>query len=160
MELATGVLETRLATAGRYFRALRQALGSEWSVLHDRFQSGDLVFPETLVLIHPMWLEGINAYAPNRRHRSFNLRAPAFESCASNLVWGYSCPFPRDLETDHLFPWGLGGPTRSENAVYLCVNHNRAKGHDVHLIPWEKPSQHFSWLPDEIAEVEKLLAAN
>ena len=58
-------------------------------------------------------------------------------ACQSRVLWGYACPFEGALEIDHLFPYGLGGPTRRENAMVLCAQHNRMKAHDIHVLPWE-----------------------
>jgi hypothetical protein len=151
-------LNFRLDAARSYFSALREATSRDWSALWDRYQAGSLSDAEALALIHPVWLEGVSGSTPSRRRRTFGLVIPNYESCASSQIWGYACPFERRLEVDHLFPWGLGGPTRPENAVYLCQNHNRAKGHDVHLIPWER-AETFAWLGDEIAETARLLGA-
>lgn len=38
-----------------------------------------------------------------------------------------------------MFPYSLGGQTVAENRITLCQWHNRLKGSDVHLYPWELP---------------------
>lgn len=50
-----------------------------------------------------------------------------------------------------MFPFALGGPTRPDNALILCRVHNRLKGHDVHLLPWE--SHEFRWLGEQVSKV-------
>lgn len=147
-----GLLEGRLRAAHQYFAKLNAALQSGWEPLFAEYTAGTLAFCETLVLVHPVWLEDAVSVPPRRRVRSFSQAIPSYERCGSGLLWGYECPFEQQLEVDHLFPWSLGGPTLPGNALYLCRNHNRAKAHDIHLIPWED-SAHFLWLDDEVQAV-------
>lgn len=151
------LLEARLNSAHRYFVRLNQATRRGWEQLLAEHDAGTLALDESLALIHPMWVEDVGTPPTGRRSRSFTHSIPSYEVCGSELLWGYECPFGPQLEVDHLFPWSLGGPTLPGNALYLCRNHNRAKGHDVHLVPWEDESR-FAWLPDRIEDIRRLRA--
>ncbi|MFJ2520480.1 hypothetical protein ACIOWF_16030 [Cellulosimicrobium cellulans] len=153
-----GILQERITSAHRYFRCLRDAMETGWDRLYSRHHDGQSSTSESLVLVHPVWLEQSGRTTPSRAARGFQRRVPNFEVCASPVLWGYDCPNGTGLEVDHLFPYALGGPTVFTNALYLCGDHNRAKGHDVHLIPWEQTDR-FSWLADEIESVAALRRA-
>ena len=153
--MEVSVLSKRLDSSERYFKLLGEAFQFGWNRLFDRYSAGALDLCESLVLVHPVWLEESGAVTPGRTLRGFPHRVPAYERCASEVLWGYACPFESPLESDHLFPWALGGPTTPANVLYLCRDHNRAKGHDIHLVPWEDPAR-FSWIGDEVASVGAL----
>lgn len=148
MDLSPAALVSRIESAERYFRYLRSAMNGVYPELLAKYDEGGMPILEALVLINPVW----NDLGPGQagRQRSFRNSPPPYERCASSVIWGYECPFEQILEVDHLFPFALGGPSRPENSIYLCREHNRAKGHDVHLIPWEAHGA-FAWLPEEIS---------
>lgn len=100
-----------------------------------------------------MWALGTPT--PFRAKRTFSFVAAKQDLCASEELWGYACPFDGPMHVDHLFPYGLGGPTHPANAVYLCRDHNLAKGHDVHLHPWTV--NWFTWLAAEINATHTLV---
>jgi hypothetical protein len=148
---------SRIDSAQVYFRYLARVQFLEWGDIYSDYLAGGLILPEAAVLIPPRWRSHLEGETRSRRQRAFTTPPPAYASCAAHSVWGYACPMVNcALQTDHRFPWALGGPTRPENAVYLCHEHNLMKGHDVHLIEWT-PNE-FSWLRDEIEEVRYLLA--
>lgn len=144
----------RIAAAHDYFVFLLRTMSEPWDALFARYRSGALSLVEAVTLVHPNRIPE-DRVTPGRCTRTFTAAIPNYEWCHSEELWGYECPFAPVLEIDHLFPWALGGPTYPENAVYLCRDHNRAKGHDLHLIPWDEQS--FSWLPRAINEVARLL---
>lgn len=156
MDLDRDDLVRRLQTSREYFAAVREAMHGSWHDWQSRYeQSASL--PHRVVLVHPAWLSP-NAMTPRRQSRTFALPAATYESCASQLLWGYDCPFEPVLHVDHLFPFAFGGPTTTSNGIYLCRDHNLAKGHDVHLHPWTP--EYFAWLPGEIAAVQALVETN
>lgn len=151
-------LRLRLESAETYFRYLSTVRLGDWESSYEQYVQGTLSIPQAAVLVHPMWREGFGRDTPRHSPRSFTSPPPSYEVCASETVWGYSCPLETQLQTDHRFPWGLGGPTTPSNAVYLCKDHNLMKGHDVHLLSWT--DENFAWLHDEIEEVRNLITGN
>lgn len=148
-------LRRRIESAETYFRYLAAVRYGSWDDIYAQYSGGTLTLPEAAVLVHPRWRDQLGRETPYRRQRSYAMPPPAYAACASNSVWGYECPLSGPLQTDHRFPWALGGPTSPTNAVYLCSDHNLMKGHDVHLIEWTQ--ENFAWLHDEIEEVRSLL---
>ncbi|GAA4714039.1 hypothetical protein GCM10025782_08780 [Pedococcus ginsenosidimutans] len=148
-------IRSRVDSAESYFRFLNTVRYRLWSDIYIEYVGGSLTLPESAVLVHPMWRDQLISETPCRRQRSFQNPPPAYESCAASTIWGYACPSATSLQTDHRFPWALGGPTSPGNAVYLCRDHNQMKGHDVHLIAWTVDN--FAWLHDEVEEVRRLL---
>lgn len=145
MELSPEVLAARIDTGRRYFETLRKVLPLSWEDCHrDFLRSRDTLLG--LALIHPWWFE--EAGHDPRGPRSFFTHRHG--TCQSQLLWGYGCD-GSPIEVDHLFPYGLGGPTRPDNGIELCREHNRLKGHDVHLIPWE--TYKFGWLSQQAEAV-------
>ena len=99
-------------------------------------ERGDL--PSALALIH-------HRVVPITEQRWRTLRGPRFDfvyrasyqRCMADQVWGYNCPLTDEtLELDHAWPYSLGGRSVSDNAVWLCSYHNRAKSFDVHCYHW------------------------
>lgn len=139
--------EERIQAGRQYFIALARVFETTWTKAYDTYAAEGRPVTLALALLHPAWLEG-----ESMGHR--DLRGPrAFASsastggCQADLLWGYECA-GRVLETDHMFPYALGGPTRADNALILCRDHNRLKGHDVHLIPWN--SYQFPWVGEQL----------
>ena len=115
---------------------------------------GDL--PLALALIHPR-------SAPLTEQRWKGLRGARFgflyrspyEHCMATQVWGYSCPLTEEaLELDHAWPYALGGRSTSDNAVWLCKCHNRAKSSDVHCYHWSAGALP-EWLGDLLRRMER-----
>jgi len=115
----------RIESARQYFQFLMGSSSVAWTDLEVGYRAGQLSLQQAATLVHPRWLpDGL--VTSGRSVRAFGGQIPNYERCHSQELWGYDCAFERTLETDHLFPWSLGGPTHPENAVYLCANHNRA----------------------------------
>ncbi|WP_084125166.1 HNH endonuclease [Demequina sp. NBRC 110054] len=145
---------SRIARAETYFQVLQAALTGTWIDAYERYQTSTDRIVSGLVLVHPGWLEDASDGLPDLRGPRLFRSGPG-HACQSQLVWGYSCS-GSPLEVDHMFPFALGGPTRPDNGLTLCREHNRAKGHDVHLIPWE--TYDFPWLADQVEQVRRRLA--
>lgn len=161
MGVAPETLEFRLRASERYFVMLHRAISNGvWDTCRVEWGGVSATLPAKLVLLHPLWLEFGGETTARRARRSFGMRVPPSAHCESEQLWGYGCPFGSraEIEVDHLFPWALGGPTIAENALFLCRHHNRAKGHDVHLIPWEQPG-HFGWVDAELEQVAQLVTS-
>ena len=140
--------------AGRdYLKSLFVNLGGNWFDCYDQFTAGNLMLPEQAVLIHPDWIPGLKTRA--RLKRSFSLKVPRGQECESRRIWGYKCSLSSPIQVDHAFPYAYGGPTTPSNALFLCEEHNRLKGADVHMVQWQPAN--FSWLASQIAEVKHLL---
>lgn len=136
-----------------YFERLRSAMSGTWHEAFARYSNSDDVL-DALVLVHPTWLDGTDeGLLDVRGPRTFGYKADG-EACRAIIIWGYGC-LGTGIEIDHMFPYGLGGPTKPENGLVLCREHNRLKGHDVHLLPWE--SYTFPWLDEQIAIVRARL---
>jgi hypothetical protein len=144
--------ERRINTARQYFDFLYATINMSWLELQERHPSSSLTLPQRVTLIHPARHDEL--VTRSRFTRRFSQGIPNYETCASKVLWGYECLGPNQLEIDHLFPYALGGPTLPQNALYLCKEHNRAKGHDVHLVPWSV--KQFAWLDGEISELGHL----
>lgn len=144
----------RVERARGYFERLRAALDGTWDEAHARALDSDDPVLDSLVLIHPAWLDGLHQGLPDvRGRRDFTFSAEG-EVCQAPLIWGYSCD-GTVMEIDHMFPYGLGGPNRPDNGLILCREHNRVKGHDVHLLPWD--SYGFLWLEEQVTKVRQRL---
>ena len=148
--------EDQMASAALYFQTLARTLGKDWHDLYAQHLRGELSVSESATLANPLWYEGVGLITPGRAHRSFAYRPDGFSVCESLRLWNYECPLSGPLQIDHVFPWALGGPTKVNNAMYLCREHNLAKGHDIHLISWA--SSNFEWLEQEIEDVRLILA--
>ena len=138
-----------------------QALGliehNSWWELKERFDGGSLGLVEALILIHPAWytLNDLDE-CPVRGNRSFGNTAVSFPKCESHVIWDYQCPLDAGQpHLDHLFPWSLGGPTTSTNAIWLCPPHNQAKGSDWHEVV--APVRKFRWFDTTLSRVESAL---
>ncbi len=143
-------LAARVEVGRQYFALLGASLQGNWQDLYANYLADGRLVLLGLVLIHPVWLEGLaEGQEDIRGPRGFG-PASIWLGCQARLIWGYDCN-GGPLETDHMFPYGLGGPTRADNGLVLCQEHNRLKGHDVHLIPWE--AYGFPWLDDQVARM-------
>ena len=141
----------RYRSAERYFRFLSESRRLPWVALYGQYEDGQLDLPELATLVHPQWTTDFSVVTRRRQHRAFSQGVGNHHVCASEELWGYTCPFDSPLQVDHRFPWALGGPTCTSNALYLCRDHNLAKGHDVHVLAWRQ--YEFDWLVDEVEEI-------
>ena len=142
------MLATRFDAARSYLFALHNAAGLGWSARYEQFLEAKSSLPEGLALAHPSWLPSgasrSNIYGPELFETSTAVHRVG---CESARLWLYECPFVASgLQGDHVFPRSLGGPTLAANLLSLCPLHNRLKGPDVHLYPWEEGEP--SWLRD------------
>jgi len=132
--------DIRLESAFRYHSTLARALENSWLELFFQLEADPKVgVPEVMTLVHPRWHSelGISQLADPRGANSFNANFKNAK-CRSEKIWGYICPYTDlNIHVDHSFPFARGGATTSENAMYLCSEHNLSKSTDIHLIPWE-----------------------
>jgi hypothetical protein len=87
---------------------------------------GLLELVESLVLIHPDWDEGLDDQVPPSFVRGTRIFGAVTREadCQAVFVWGYHCPFAESkVRVDHLIPYGPGGPTDPDDAVWLCAFH-------------------------------------
>lgn len=148
IDFASRVNETR-----SYFETLSSALAGSWGEAFEEYLGSQRNVIRGLILIHPSWLEDRQEGLPDVRGPRRFSSGPG-PQCQSLVLWGYPCT-GSPMEIDHMFPYGLGGPTRADNGLTLCREHNRLKGHDIHLLPWE--SFNFPWLDDSIDKVHARL---
>lgn len=143
------LVASRFQSAVAYFLTL-QAIGSlhDWRNLYDNYLLGLLPVESAMALVHPRLLKEHDQWVEGRR--IFNERESSeWCRCQASLVWGYDCPFDfEEFQADHLFPFAFGGPTVTENKVWLCPTHNSVKSADVHLFPWEAAQP--AWLDPQI----------
>jgi len=100
---------------------------------------------EAMTLLDPRWLPAGVSQLEAQGSRTFPSLAIPDAACDAAVIWGYPCDLARMSRTqsDHLFPYALGGPTIAANRLRLCQVHNRVKGTDVHLFPWESGEPAF-----------------
>ena len=158
MDLTT--LKIRIERAEEYLLALEELRGWEWNKVRAEHGAGRLELPQAMVLVHPDFYKEREAEAGQsiRGPRSFSSSAGRHvAACMADRVWLAACPLesPGDLHSDHLFPYSLGGPTLSENQLFLCPVHNRSKASDIHLFPWELGEP--KWFARQVDRIRKLL---
>ena len=133
--------ELRLNAATRYHNFLSMHLESDWISVFRNIENGkDVGLPEIMVLLHPRWHYELE-FTANSDPRGLNNFSPAGSNakCRAVEVWGYECPYlSSPIHIDHTFPFARGGATKSDNAMYLCAEHNLSKSTDLHIIPWER----------------------
>lgn len=151
-------MERRLESAARYYSFRSKAEVKNWVDLFLEVQEDeDFGVPEILVLLDPKYYSELGASDP-RGGRTFP-PAGSFSKCRSDELWGYRCPFEgARVHIDHTFPHSKGGVTHSQNAMYLCDEHNTSKHTDIHLIPWEKFPSANDWIVKSIKHL--MLAAS
>lgn len=145
------VLALRYKCTEEYLYAISGNLN--WEAQYDLLLEGDLSAPHTMALLRP------EAYGEEVRQRSSLIRGKrAFgktdrQRCQSDRFWGYTCPLGTDslVSADHVFPYSLGGITEAPNLLWLCDAHNRLKGGDVHVFPWELGTP--SWVPPTLVRI-------
>ena len=148
-------LETRITSAERYHKFLSRNFQESWLDLFEECENNEeFGLPEIMVLIHPNWYEElqISKHGDPRGNSTFS-SASINAKCRSSEIWGYECPYIQiNIHIDHTFPYSRGGATKSDNAMYLCKEHNLSKSTDLHLIPWETfPSK--IWIKEELNTV-------
>ena len=152
-------LEERIERGEEYLLALERFRDWEWRELREAYLAGRFSVPQAMTLIHP------DFYRERERRTHWTIRGPRrFSSnagqhatCMSGHIWLKRCSLgrPEIMQSDHLFPYSLGGPTIAANQLFLCPVHNRAKASDIHLFPWEEGAP--SWLPDQIGKIGDLI---
>lgn len=130
----------------------------DWFAEYELFCNNQLSLARTMVLLLP------EAYGEKpadqtsliRIRRTFDMKS-AEQQCQSAWYWGYECPFGTDaaMTADHVFPYSLGGITEGTNLLWLCEVHNRIKGSDVHVFPWERGVP--PWVPDVLSRVAPIV---
>jgi len=146
----------RIQHARTYLEFLRRTNNQTWPALYDQYCSDLLSLPESVVLVHPSWLN--DRPTPSRVERSFRLAYTSLQRCEAHEIWGYECTLDGPINQDHYFPYRLGGPTLPANALFLCKEHNESKAGDIHLHNWTPEA--FTWLSPMIEEVRVALQRN
>ena len=138
--------DLRVKSAGRYYDFQEETKNLDWlSVLQMVEANSSYGIPEVLVLLDPKYHPFLKATDPSGG-RKFT---PAISTakCRAKEVWGYECPFQDSrIHVDHMFPQSKGGATHSQNAMYLCGEHNMSKHTDIHLILWETIPLQNDWV--------------
>ena len=135
------VLLDRIERAKQYMMRLSAIRSdNDWMSAYKSYEAGDLCLPEALALAHPdHYIDAPHAAIIRGAMRFSERESAEWCGCQSMVVWGYECPLKHTkLEADHLFPYAAGGATVSENRIWLCSYHNRAKSNDIHMYPWEQ----------------------
>lgn len=142
----------------RYVSFLSRVSISNWQQYYGQYHQNKLDLAESMALIHPRHYEHMRTTNQIRGDRAFpKEQGMTSIGCSADVIWGYSCSI--ELTTvvcaDHLFPYSLGGPTVSNNKLYLCEFHNQLKGNDIHIYPWERGEP--EWLKDLLLRINRLL---
>ncbi len=151
------IIAARISLAEAYLIALRDLSASDWLNLYNQYRRGQLSLAESIAICHPRYYGELMdaAVSDIRGPRRFGVETVAnWMHCGSKRIWGYDCPMHvagGDLAADHLFPYAYGGPTDPDNKLYLCPEHNRLKGCDVHTFPWNVGEPH--WLRGLLARI-------
>ena len=151
----------RYQTTARYLKQIEDALDEGWRRTHDLYLAKNDDSFLGLALIHPDHLKTLDGDQQQIRtqiqgSRSFK-EGLKTGKCQSELLWGYECPLKNaELQTDHLFPFSLGGPTTGNNSMTLCKYHNMVKSNDIHCYPWEESQIRYEvWLPHIIEKFKR-----
>ena len=130
----------RHGIARQYLETVYRPPWPDWVSGYRKYSEGDMPVFEAMTLLDPrLWpdpLQGHEALAKAQFGEPLR-DAPPLARCQAEVLWGYECSLGARLVLDHLFPRGRGGPSRSDNLLVLCEEHNRCKADDVHLYPWE-----------------------
>lgn len=140
----SALVTARFERGHAYLRHLRAPNQPPWLESYGAYLRGELELVEAMTLIHPDWLRRTVDRGLIFGDRTFGPTTAGH--CESARLWRYACDLRHtSLHADHLFPHSHGGPTWAANRLTLCDVHNRIKGADVHLYPWEAGEP--SWLP-------------
>lgn len=147
--LPTTTLEVRQAQVLTYLRLLPNVRQGSWLAALEAAES----LPARLLLLHPIWLEGTVDRSRVQGPSAFS--PPKVQSrCKADALWGYDCPLAHErVQSDHVFPYSLGGPTLGANRLSLCAVHNGWKGADLGNFPWEVGEP--DWLADQLATIRR-----
>ena len=163
MSVGDGLVDStaRIHDTYLYLCVLSEISKVPWSEFFSRYENEELSPSQALVLIHPAWYQHLtaeNEACPVRGEQSFKMSRPPNVTCQSQSYWGYECPLDRSQapEVDHRVPYSLGGPTRADNAVWLCQWHNRAKGSDIHMVDLDP--EKMRWFDSTLQRVRQLLS--
>jgi hypothetical protein len=151
------VVAQRVAAAHQYLRFLHEPTATSWQELYARYRDGQMSLMESMTLLDPQWLPAGLSQIEAQGPRVFPAATIVDAACEAAAIWGYPCDLPRlsRTQSDHLFPYALGGPTVAANRLGLCDVHNRVKGTDVHLFPWERSEPSF--LSAQLARLSRLI---
>lgn len=134
-------LHSRIQSGAEFLASVANPEWGDWPAGFARYRDGELSLVAALSLAHPRWRPPQISQEEIQGQRRFEA-APLLEGapCEAERIWGYSCALARTdpRQQDHLFPYGMGGPTEARNRLTLCALHNQAKFVDVHLFPWEE----------------------
>ena len=158
MDLTT--LKNRIEQGEEYLWALEQFQNRKWSEILAEYRNGRLSLPQAMVLVHPDYYEDREEAVGQsvRGPRSFLASVgQQVAHCMADQIWlvGCSLSSPEVIQSDHMFPYSLGGPTMAENQLFLCPAHNRSKASDIHLFPWERGEPR--WLATQVERIRILL---
>jgi hypothetical protein len=155
------VLVTRISTAEEYLIAYEKLSQESWLGLYVRYSNGELTLPQSFVLVHPQYYEDVEQKngVQIRGKRQFEPDVSRYSlSCMAAEVLLTECLLNtyEMVESDHLFPYSLGGPTLPENQIFLCPSHNLMKLAGIHLFRWEQGEP--GWLDPAIKRIYRLLS--
>ncbi len=158
MDLTT--LRNRITRGEEYLLALENFRNREWRAIFADYDEGRLTVPEAMVLVHPRFYNVREASVGQsiRGDRNFaNVAGREVSPCMADQIWLSSCRLQNteDLQSDHWFPFSLGGPTVASNQLYLCAVHNYSKSSDVHLFPWEHGEP--AWFRTQVERIQNML---
>ena len=158
----SATLANRILGAEDYLAALERLRDVSWRDTYERYKLGALTIYESLSICHPRYYgESLDANSSQiRGPRAFTPEdLPKSAKCGSVHVWGYQCPLTlrEPLHADHVFPYSYGGPTEARNKRYLCKDHNRIKGCDIHSFDW---NDRLVWVPHLLYRISRYLAVS
>ncbi len=154
------ILTERWRNAQDYLHRLDSLQATGWSRLYAGHRTNQLDHVGQMLLIHPIWRpDAITAEAIQGPRAFYAPPSNAGGRCNAELLWGYKCPLlaTRTFHADHVFPYWAGGSTIGSNRLLLCDVHNRMKGGDLHIYPWELPTP--DWVYDQISRLASVIEA-
>ena len=154
-----------------YFSTLRYLLNERretreirWLELYNQIQQEDIEqIGVLLALVHPHnYEERLRKAVLNKELRTYFVKNRFDEStlqltskCSIGNILGIDgleCPYIRQIQQDHFWPYSLGGPTVKENRIHLCQECNGAKSNSPFLFKseetprWLKKKLELIWL--------------
>lgn len=155
------IISERIECARQYFDALERSFRLGWRECYSGYKAKELPWHEAMALVHPRHYEDHVSCQVVQGARSFPRElVQRSAKCDALRFWGYECNVraEKDVTSDHVFPYSLGGPTVSTNKRFLCGVHNLMKGGDVHLFPWEEGEP--EWLDQLVKTIGRWTASN